>query len=82
MGMSSPESNKEVVRRYVEAFNRGDLASLRELFTPDAVVQGVLGEVGLEQALIAMEWITLRDGKISRRWAARDSASQARQAGI
>lgn len=32
--------------------------------------------------LVAMEWFILRDGKIERRWGARDSASQARQIGM
>ena len=32
--------------------------------------------------LVAMEWFELRDGKIRRRWGARDSASQARQIGL
>jgi len=41
--MNTLESNKEVVRQYVEAFNRGDLDRLRQIFTTDAVVQGVLG---------------------------------------
>ena len=35
--MSIEEENKDVVRRYVEAFNRGDLAALRALFAEDAV---------------------------------------------
>lgn len=31
---------------------------------------------------IAMEWFVLRDGKIHRRWGARDSASTCRQTGL
>lgn len=129
--MSTPEFNKEIVLRYVAAFNRGDLAALRPLFTADAVIQGVLGAAPIDQALsiwgelhaafcialsvedliaegdrvavrytergrfagpfrgkiptgktyelTAMEWFELRDGQISRRWGARDSASQMRQ---
>lgn len=129
--IAANESNKQVVLQYVEAFNRGDLAALQQLFTPDAQIQGVLGWGGLDQALpiwqqlheafaieltveeiiaegdtiaarytergrfigafrgqeptgkpfelVAIEWFTLRDGKICRRWGARDSASQARQ---
>ena len=46
--MSTSEANKEIVRRYVTAFNRGDFATLREIFAPDAVVQGVLGWGGLD----------------------------------
>jgi len=37
------ERNKQVVLAYVEAFNRGDLDALCALFTPDALIYGVLG---------------------------------------
>jgi len=132
--MTTIESNKQVVLKYVEAFNRGDLEALQELFTPDALIQGVLGWGELAKAmpiwkelheafainltveeiiaegdtvavryteggsfvgsfrgqeptgksfeLVAMEWFTLLDGKIQRRWGARDAASQARQLGM
>ena len=132
--MTILEINKQVVLKYVEAFNRGDLEALQELFTPDALVQGVLGWGGLDKVmpiwqeihqafaielkveeiiaegdtvavrytergtfvasfrgepptgksfeLVAMEWFTILDGKIHRRWGARDSASQARQIGM
>jgi steroid delta-isomerase-like uncharacterized protein len=132
--MGTLESNKEVVRQYVAAFNRGDLEALRQLFTSDAVVQGVLGWGKLDEIipiwkelheafsielnvdaiiaegdtvaarytergkfvgafrgkeptgkpfeLVAMEWFILRNGKIERRWGARDAASQARQIGL
>ncbi len=49
--MATPESNKEVVRRYVAAFNRGDTDALRDLFTPGAVIHGVLGSAPLAAAL-------------------------------
>jgi steroid delta-isomerase-like uncharacterized protein len=127
-------SNKDVVRAYVDAFNRGDIDALLEIFAPDAVVQGVLGwgtldvvvpiwrelhsalriEMTIEDLaeegntvaarytergtfvgpfrgneptgksfeLVAMEWFHLRDGKIIRRWGARDHASQMRQIGM
>jgi steroid delta-isomerase-like uncharacterized protein len=39
----SEERNKQVVQEYVEAFNRGDMEALSRLFTPDALVYGVLG---------------------------------------
>lgn len=32
--------------------------------------------------LVAIEWFELRGGKISKRWGARDMASQARQMGM
>lgn len=38
---------KEVVVAYVEAFKRGDLEELCRLFTPDAMVWGVLGWGGI-----------------------------------
>ena len=37
---------------------------------------------GKPYELVAMEWFELRDGRIQRRWGARDSASQARQTGM
>lgn len=132
--MNTPESNKQTVLQYVEAFNRGDLEALRQLFASDAVVQGVLGwgpmdevipiwkelhdafaieltveaiiaegdavavrytergefrapfrgnaPTGKRFELVAMEWFILSNGKIARRWGARDSASQARQTGL
>lgn len=127
------EANKEIVRRYVERFNEGDLEGLAEVFAPDAVVHGVLGwgkvedvlpiwrqlveslamrleiedmaaegevvavryvETGTARApffgkpatgrsyeIVAMEWFEVRDGKIGRRWGARDAAAQAKQLG-
>jgi steroid delta-isomerase-like uncharacterized protein len=132
--MTILESNKQIVLKYVEAFNRGDLEALKELFTPNALIQGVLGWGGLDKAmpiwqelheafatnltveqiiaegdtvavhytergtfvssfrgqeptgqsfeLVAMEWFTMLEGKIHRRWGARDSASLARQIGM
>src|SRR4051794_28107318 len=49
--MSEAEGNKAVVERYVEAFNRGDLDALRDLFAPDAVIYGVLGSAPIAEAL-------------------------------
>jgi predicted ester cyclase len=132
--MTTIESNKQVVLKYVEAFNRGDLEALQELFTPDALIHSVLGWGELDKAmpiwkelheafainltveeiiaegdtvavrytergafvgsfrgqeptgksfeLVAMERFTVLEGKIQRRWAARDAASQARQLGM
>jgi steroid delta-isomerase-like uncharacterized protein len=127
------EANKNVIRRYVEYFNAGDIEGLRSVCTPDALIQGVLGwgkidmvlpiwkaladslgmqltiedmiaeadmvavrytetgtarkpffdkpATGKSYDLIAMEWFVVRDGKIARRWGARDAASQAQQLG-
>jgi len=41
---------KAVVLAYVDAFNRGDLDVLCNLFTPDAQIWGVLGWGGVEKA--------------------------------
>jgi predicted ester cyclase len=37
---------------------------------------------GKSYEVVAMEWFVLRDGKIFRRWGARDFASISRQAGL
>ena len=127
------EVNKNVVRRYVEAFNAGDLEALKKGFADDALVYGVLGwgevdkvlpiweqlvnglgiqlyiedmvaegdsvavrytergtskapffdkpATGMSYELVAIEWFVIKDGKIHRRWGARDAASQATQLG-
>jgi steroid delta-isomerase-like uncharacterized protein len=132
--MNPLNSNKQVVERYLEAFNRGDFDALRSIYAPDAVVQGVLGQGGMDKVigiwrelhqafrielqveqmiaegdmvavrytergtfqgafrgqpptgkpyeLVAMEWFVVNNGKIQRRWGARDAASQARQVGL
>lgn len=49
--MNQLASNKQTVTEYVAAFNAGDSAKLQALFTPDAVIQGVLGWAPLEKAL-------------------------------
>src|SRR3954467_14752035 len=49
--MSVSEVNKAAVLQYVEAFNRGHVDALRLLFTPDAVIHGVLGSGGLDVAV-------------------------------
>jgi len=132
--MSVEEEAKQVVRQYVEAFNRGDMNTLRALLAEEAEIQGVLGKglfekiepiwrqliegygmqlaiqglvaegnvvaaryietgtfrapafgrqpTGRSYELVAMEWFEIEDGKIKRRWGARDAAAQARQLGI
>lgn len=128
------EENKQLVLAYVEAFNRGDMEALMDLFAPDALVYGVLGWGGMGQVVpiwreikaafeiqlqvesmiaeddivavryvergtslesfrggpvtgksfevVAMEWFIIKDGKIHRRWGARDNAAQMRQMGL
>ena len=132
--MSVENEAKAVVRRYVRAFNQGDLEGLRSLLPDDAEVQGVLGKgqfdriepiwrqliegygmqleiqglvaegnvvaaryretgtfrapafghqpTGRSYELVAMEWFEIENGRIKRRWGARDAASQARQLGL
>jgi predicted ester cyclase len=126
--------NKRVVRSYVDAFNRGDIETLKSLFTDDALIYGVLGWGGMDVVapiwqmlhdtfaitleidaiaeegdtvavrytergrsvgefrghaptgrpyeIVAMEWFELKDSRIRRRWAARDSAAEFRQMGL
>jgi steroid delta-isomerase-like uncharacterized protein len=130
----SRETNKEIVLAYVDAFNRGDIEGLSDLFAPDALVYGVLGWGGMSQVepiwreikaafdiqlqvesiiaeddlvavryvergtsvgsfrggpvtgksfeVVAMEWFIIKEGKIHRRWGARDNAAQMRQLGL
>lgn len=42
--MKQEEQNKQIIRAYVDALNRGDFEKLRALFDPNAVIQGVLGK--------------------------------------
>lgn len=55
----TPDANAQVVRANVDAFNRGDSETLRHLFTPDALIYGVLGAGGLD-AVIPI-WKELHD---------------------
>lgn len=41
--MNDVERNKGVVRAYADAFGRGDFEAIRNMCTPDVVIQGVLG---------------------------------------
>lgn len=60
LAMGQPDGNKQVVARYVEAFNRGDLDTLRTLFAPDAVIQGVLKQGQMDEILPI--WRQLHEG--------------------
>jgi steroid delta-isomerase-like uncharacterized protein len=125
---------REVVRAYVDAFNRGDIEAMRPLFTDGALIYGVLGWGAIDEVIpiwreikaafdiqlqiesliveddivavryvergtsvgsfrggpvteksfevVAMEWFEIKDGKIHRRWGARDNAAQFRQMGL
>ena len=132
--MSKIEHNKDLVRRYADAFNRGAFDEIVAMCTDDVQIYGVLGYGGLDVALpvwrslhadmalrfeildlcgegdhvvarfletgvfqgpfqgkkptgkpykiTAMEWFEFRDGKIGKRWGARDSAAIMRQTGM
>lgn len=58
--MSIEEEAKAVVRRYVDAFNRGDLGALKSLLAEDAEIQGVLGKGLFEK--IEPVWRQLIEG--------------------
>lgn len=47
----SIEANKKLVLTYVDAFNRGDMEALMNLFAPDALVYGVLGWGSMDQVV-------------------------------
>src|SRR5438045_9224947 len=48
------QDNRSVVLAYVDAFNRGDLDGLCDLFAPDALIWGVLGFGGM--AIVRPVW--------------------------
>src|SRR4051794_666329 len=47
----APDANKRIVQEYVEAFNQGNIETLRTLFTPDAMIYGVLGWGGMDEVM-------------------------------
>jgi steroid delta-isomerase-like uncharacterized protein len=58
--MSREEQAKAVVRRYVEAFNRGDVDGLKALLAEGAEIQGVMGKGLIEK--IEPVWRQLIEG--------------------
>lgn len=58
--MSNMTEAKGVVRQYVDAFNRGDLAGLKALLAEDAEIQGVMGKGLFEK--IEPGWRQLIEG--------------------
>jgi steroid delta-isomerase-like uncharacterized protein len=58
--VSIEDAAKQVVLKYVAAFNRGDLDALGSLLTDDAEIQGVLGKGQFDR--IAPVWRQLIDG--------------------
>ena len=58
----------------------GDMVAVRYTERGTSVGSFRCGPVtGKSFEVVAMEWFIIRDGKIHRRWGARDSASQSRQ---
>ncbi|MDX5481604.1 MAG: ester cyclase [Hymenobacteraceae bacterium] len=53
--MTQQEQNKQVVQAYVSAFNQGNLEELRQLFAPDAEIQGVLGKGLMDKVMPVWE---------------------------
>lgn len=49
--MNQLKANKQVVAQYVEAFNRGGFDALRKIYAPNAGVQGVLGQRGMDKVI-------------------------------
>jgi len=43
------QENKNTILAYVDAFNRGDIDALCRLFSPDAMIYGVLGRGNLDK---------------------------------
>ena len=66
-----------------EIIGEGDRVAVRYTETGTFVAPAFGHEpTGKSYTLVAMEWFVIEDGKIARRWGARDAASQARQLGI
>jgi len=64
-------------------FGEGDIVAVRYRES-GAFVGPYHGQTPNDRSyeLVAIEWFEVREGKIRRRWGARDSASQARQLGM
>ena len=66
-----------------DMISEGDIVAVRYRES-GAFVGPYHGQTPTERSyeLVAIEWFEVREGKIRRRWGARDSASQARQLGM
>lgn len=93
MGKGLIEKVEPVWRQLIEGY--GMQLKIDELIAEGNIVAAKYVETGTFRApafgnqptgksyeLVAIEWFEIEDGKIKRRWGARDSASQARQLGI
>ena len=58
--MTNLKTNKAIVQSYVTAMNAGDIAALKDLFAPDAEIQGVTGKGTFDFA--ARVWHDLHHG--------------------
>lgn len=69
--------------RVEDLIAEGDLVAAR--YVERGVSRGAFrgqGPTGKSYEIVAMEWFVLRDGRIHRRWGARDFASMSRQMGL
>ncbi|AFY60963.1 ester cyclase [Synechococcus sp. PCC 6312] len=93
MGQGLIEKIEPIWRQLIEGY--GMRLQVEELIAEGNIVAARYVETGIFRApafgnqptgksyeLVAMEWFEIEDGKIKRRWGARDAASQARQLGI
>ena len=72
------------IKLQVEAIiAEGDTVAVRYLDRGKSIQSFRGGPVtGRSYEVVAMEWFIIKDGRIHRRWGARDSASQSRQMGL
>lgn len=93
LGKGLIEKIEPVWRQLIEGY--GMQLKIEELIAEGNIVAARYAETGTFRApafgnqptgksyeLTAIEWFEIEDGKIKRRWGARDAASQARQLGI
>lgn len=93
MGTGTLDRVEQVWRQLIEGY--GIQLAVQSLIAEGNIVAARYVETGTFRApafghqptgksyeLVAMEWFEIQDGKIKRRWGARDSASQLRQLGV
>ena len=92
-GKATLERAETVWRQLIDGY--GMQLQIKELIAEGACVAARYVETGIfrkaafgheptgrSYELVAMEWFEIQQGKIKRRWGARDSASQLRQLGV
>ena len=92
-GKATLDRAESVWRQLIDGY--GMQLEIKELIAQGALVAARYVETGTFRApafgqqptgksyeLVAMEWFEIHQGKIKRRWGARDSASQLRQLGV